>query len=210
MDRIQESGFFLPNHVVLLALSALEDVTGKNAVKAVLNLVGLSGLIDHYPPTNLEKEFDFSNFSTIFGGLTDLYGPRGSHALSVRAGKQIFLDGVGTFDGMQGLASYNPERLNQMQRMAAGINNVSDFFNAISDQVTVVTERDQELLFSIHRCPICWGRQFPQVECYLYKGLLQEAACWYTDGGIYPVTETACAARGDRVCEFTISKTPME
>lgn len=210
MDRIPKSGYFLPNHVVLLALNALEDVTGRNAVKAILNLVGLSGLIDHYPTTNLDKEFDFADFSTIFGGLTDLYGPRGSHALSTRAGKQIFLAGVGSFTGIETIANFNPERLNQMQRMVAGINIVADFFNAISDQVTVVSERDEEIIFSIHRCPICWGRSLPHVECYLYRGLLQEAARWYSSGGIFPVTETACTARGDRACEFTISKTPEE
>jgi predicted hydrocarbon binding protein len=210
MDRIEKSGFFLPNHVVLLALNALEDVTGRNAVKAVLNLVGLSGLIDHYPPATLDKEFDFADFSTIFGGLTDLYGPRGSHALSVRAGKQIFMEGLGEFDCIEGLASFNPERLNQMQRMVAGINLVADFFNAVSDQVTVVTDRGDDLIFSLHRCPVCWGRQLPQTECFIYRGLLLEATRWYSGGGIYSVVETECAAKGDRLCEFTISKTPVE
>ncbi len=210
MDRIEKSGFLLPNHIVLLALLSLEDVTGRNAVKAVLNLVGLSGLIDHYPPTNLEKQFDFADFSTIFGGLTDLYGPRGSHALAMRAGKQTFSEGLGTFDGIEGLASFSLSKMTPMQKMVAGINIVADFFNAISDQVTVMTDRGENLAFSVHRCPICWGRKSAQPECHLYRGLLLEAARWYSGGGEYPVTESACIAKGDRTCEFIISKTPVE
>ena len=65
MEPIPKSGLYYPNKAVRIALLAFEEVMGKNGLNAILNLANQTHLIDNYPPDNLERQFDFSDFSMI-------------------------------------------------------------------------------------------------------------------------------------------------
>ena len=67
MEPIPKSGLYYPNKIAHIALTAIEDVMGKNGLNAILNLAGLSHLIDNYPPDNLERQFDFAEFLALTG-----------------------------------------------------------------------------------------------------------------------------------------------
>ena len=69
MDPIPKSGLYYPNKIARLALTALEEVMGKNGLNAILNLAGLTYLIDHYPPDNLDRKFDFAGADRNLGLL---------------------------------------------------------------------------------------------------------------------------------------------
>ena len=97
MEPNPRGGDFLPNNFVQLTLLAFEDVTGANAVKAVLNLGGLTRLVGNFPPPDSEKTFPYQDFTRILSGFEDLYGPRGGRALCHRAGEQTFLAGAKIF-----------------------------------------------------------------------------------------------------------------
>jgi hypothetical protein len=77
MEHIPKSGFYYANKFTRISLHAYEEVMGKNGLNAILNLAGLSNLIDNPPPDNLEREFDFADFTAIHIGLEEMYGPRG-------------------------------------------------------------------------------------------------------------------------------------
>ena len=94
MEPIPKSGLFYPNKISRIALLALEDVMGKNGVNAILNLASLPHLIGNYPPTDLNREFDFADFSAINGALEEMYGPRGGRGLALRAGRATFDEGL--------------------------------------------------------------------------------------------------------------------
>jgi hypothetical protein len=49
MEQIPKSGYYNTNKFARIALKAYEDVMGKNGLNAILNMVGLSNLIDNYP-----------------------------------------------------------------------------------------------------------------------------------------------------------------
>lgn len=57
MEPIPKSGLYYPNKIARLALTALEEVMGKNGLNAILNLAGLAYLIDNYPSDNLDRKF---------------------------------------------------------------------------------------------------------------------------------------------------------
>jgi hypothetical protein len=80
MEPIPKSGLYYPNKIARIAIQALEDVMGKNGLNAILNLANLTELIDHYPPNNLDRQFDFADFSAMVGALEEMYGPRGGGA----------------------------------------------------------------------------------------------------------------------------------
>jgi hypothetical protein len=56
---------FYPNLIGRLYLISLEDVMGRNGVNALLNLAGARHLVNSYPPSNLKREFPFSDLTTI-------------------------------------------------------------------------------------------------------------------------------------------------
>ena len=82
MEPIPKSGLYYPNKIARIAILSFEEVMGKNGLNAILNLAGLSNLIDNYPPDNLDRGFDFADFSAIQGALEEMYGPRGGRGLA--------------------------------------------------------------------------------------------------------------------------------
>src|SRR5258706_14270341 len=67
---------FYPNLIGRLYLISLEDVMGRNGVNALLNLSGARHLVNNYPPSNLKREFPFSDLTTISHATETMYGPR--------------------------------------------------------------------------------------------------------------------------------------
>ena len=100
----EKSGFYYPNLMSRIYMQALEEVMGKSGVNALLNLATLPELIGNYPPANLDREFDFSDFSAIGRSLEEMYGPRGGLGLGVRAGRAAFAEGLSKFGATAGVA----------------------------------------------------------------------------------------------------------
>ncbi|MCO6442685.1 MAG: 4-vinyl reductase, partial [Anaerolineae bacterium] len=72
-----KSGYYYPNKFAKIILESMEDVMGTNGLNTVLNRAGLQNYVGNYPPDNLEKGFDFADFSSLTEALEDMYGARG-------------------------------------------------------------------------------------------------------------------------------------
>ena len=79
-----KSGYYYPNKFARIFLDAMEEVMGKNGLNAVLHLADLDNLIGNYPPDNLDKVFDFADFTALCVALEEMYGPRGGRGLARR------------------------------------------------------------------------------------------------------------------------------
>ncbi len=210
MEPIPKSGYYYANKIVLITLKALEEVMGKNGLNAILNLAHLPHLIDHYPPDNLEREFDFADFSAINKALEEMYGPRGGRGLALRAGRAAFADALRNFGALAGVGDLAFKVLPLQIKLRIGLPAMAKIFSQISDQYSTVEERVNEFIYTIHRCPQCWGRSgLDKPVCYIGAGLLQEGLKWVSGGNEFRVYETKCIAMGDNVCEYTIQKTPI-
>jgi predicted hydrocarbon binding protein len=210
MDPIPKSGYFYANKIVLLALKAFEEVMGKNGVNAILNLAHLPHLIEHYPPDNLHREFDFSDFSAINLALEEMYGPRGGRGLALRAGRAAFADALRNFGALAGVGDLAFKVLPLSAKMRIGIPAMARIFSQISDQYSTAHEREKDYLYVIHRCPVCWGRSgSDKPVCFIAAGLLQGGLKWLSGGFEFRVQEAKCVAMGNEACEFIIDKTPM-
>ncbi|MGD9093109.1 MAG: 4-vinyl reductase [Anaerolineales bacterium] len=210
MDPIPKSDYNYANKIVLITLEALEDVMGKNGLNAILNLAHLPHLIDNLPPNNLDREFDFADFSSINLALEEMYGPRGGRGLALRAGRAAFDDALRNFGALAGAGDLAFKVLPLQAKMRIGIPAMAKIFSQISDQYTTVKEQDNEFLYTIHRCPVCWGRPpSDRPVCFVAVGLLQEGLKWLSGGNEFRVNESKCVAMGDEVCEFVIQKSPM-
>ncbi len=210
MEQIQPSGLYYPNKFGLIIIKALEDVMGKNGVNAILNLANLSDLIDNYPADNLEKEFDFSTLSMLGIALEEMYGPRGGRGLALRAGRATFADSLKNFGALAGVGDLAFKVLPLQAKLRIGLPAMAKIFSQVSDQETTVEERDTEFVYTIHKCPVCWGRHDEtKPVCFIAVGLLQEGLRWVSGGNEFRVNESKCHAMGDDVCEFIIQKEPV-
>jgi predicted hydrocarbon binding protein len=210
MEPIPKSGYYYANKIVLISLNALEEVMGKNGVNAILNLAHLSDLIDNYPPGNLDRQFDFADFSAINLALEEMYGPRGGRGLALRAGRVAFADSLRNFGALAGVSDLAFKVLPLQTKMRIGIPVMAKIFSQISDQYSTVQERENDYVYTIHRCPVCWGRHdSDKPVCFIAIGLLQGGLKWLSGGHEFRINESRCCAMGDDVCEFIIEKTAM-
>lgn len=210
MEPIPKSGYYYSNKFVLITIKALEDVMGKNGVNAVLNLAHLPHLIDKYPPDNLEREFDFADFTALNQALEEMYGPRGGRGLALRAGRAAFADALRNFGALAGVGDLAFKVLPLQVKLRIGLPAMARIFSQITDQYSTVEERENEFIYTIHRCPQCWGRSgLDKPVCFIGAGLLQEALKWVSGGNEFRVNESQCMAMGDPLCVYIIQKTPI-
>ena len=211
MDSIPKSEYYYANKIVLITLKALEDVMGKNGINAILNLAHLPELVNNYPPDNLKREFNFADFSAINLALEEMYGPRGGRGLALRAGRAAFDAALRNFGALAGVGDFAFKVLPLQAKLRIGIPAMARIFSQISDQYTTVEERNEDYLYTIHHCPVCWGRSGAEKPvCFVATGLLQEGLKWVSGGHEIRVNESKCCAVGDEVCEFVIQKEPID
>jgi predicted hydrocarbon binding protein len=209
VDPIPKSGYYYANKFSRIMLEALEDVMGKNGLNAILNLAHLPHLIDNYPTGNLAKEFDFADVSAINLSLEEMYGQRGGRGLALRAGRATFADALRNFGALAGAGDLAFKVLPLHVKMRIGLPAMAKIFSQVSDQKTTVEEHQDEFIYTIHRCPVCWGRSdADKPVCFIAVGLLQEGLKWLSGGNEFRVNESRCIGMGDEVCEFIIQKTP--
>lgn len=209
MTTIPKSGFYYPNKAGHIFLNALEDVMGKNGVSAVLNYSGLEDWIDNYPPDNLDREFDFAEMSAINGALEEMYGPRGGGGLARRAAWVTFDQLLKNFGALAGVGDIAFKVLPLQTKLKVGLPAMARVLAQISDQESTVEEMQDAFIYTIHRCPICWGRQAQSPTCFAAVGLLEQSLRWVSGQHTFTVVETKCVAVGDPFCQFTIDKTPF-
>lgn len=209
MDPIPKSGLYYPNKIARLAMTAIEDVMGKNGLNAILNLAGLSHMIDNYPPNNLERQFDFSDFSAINGALEEMYGTRGGRGLALRAGRAVFSEGLRNFGALAGVGDMAFKVLPLSAKLHIGLPSMAKIFSTTSDQHSTVEDKGDRYLYTMHKCPVCWGRTTDRPACFMAVGLLQEGLKWVSGGREFRVVQTTCHAVGNLNCGIDIYKEPI-
>jgi predicted hydrocarbon binding protein len=210
MEPIPKSGYYYANKIARLSIEALENVMGKNGLNAILNLASQKNLIDNYPPDNLERQFDFADFSAINQALEEMYGPRGGRGLALRAGRAAFDGALRNFGALAGVGDLAFKVLPMQAKVRIGLPAMAKIFSQTSDQYSTVEERDHDFLYTIHRCPVCWGRRgLDKPVCFVAAGLIQAGLKWVSGGMEFRVNESHCVAMGHDVCDFIIQKEPI-
>ncbi len=209
MEAIPKSGLYYPNKIARISLMSLEDVMGKNGMNAILNLANLPHLIDNLPPNNLDREFDFADFSAIFGALEEMYGPRGGRGLALRAGRATFDESLRNFGALAGVGDLAFKVLPLNAKLRIGLSAMAKIFTTTSDQLSTVEEKDDHFVYTIHKCPQCYGRTSDKPDCYIGAGLLLSGLKWVSGGNEFRVVESRCIAMGDPTCDYIIYKEPI-
>lgn len=211
MDKIPESGFYNSNKFARIFLESIREISGNNGLNTILNYSQLPGLVDNLPPDNLDKAFDFSHFSMINQALEDIYGIRGGRGLALRIGRTTFDDVLKDYGALAGVGDLAFRVLPLQLKIKIGLQAMARIFSEKSDQISTVHEGHDSIIYSVEKCPVCWGRKVDDhAVCYYMVGLLQEGLHWVSGGKEFQITETKCIALGNDVCEFTILKEPLD
>ena len=209
MSRIEPSGYHYPNLIARIYLEAMEEIVGKNGLSAILNLAGLSHMIGNYPPPNLDKEFDFADYSALNGALEESYGQRGGRGLELRAGRASFARGLLGLGPLSGASDLAFRLLPLSTKLRAGIPAMAKVFSQVGDQTSTVEDRGAHYAYIVQPCPVCWGREAAQPICFAGRGLLEEGLHWLSSGRSFRVEEIDCVATGGANCTYAIYKEPI-
>lgn len=202
--------YYYPNKMGRMIFLAMEDVLGRNGLNAILNIAHLSEVIDHFPPNNLDLQFEFMKLSLLMIGIEDYYGPRGGRGLALRSGRACFKYGLREFGPLLGVSDMAFRLLPLATKLQKGAEIFAEMFNKFTDQkVRLEDGGGDKLLWHIERCPVCWQRSTDAPACHLAAGILQEALYWISGGKYFHIEETACIAQGDVACTFEIEKQPL-
>lgn len=203
------SGFNYPNKMGRLYLTALEEVMGKNGINAILHMADLDDFIGKYPPDNLEKQFDFVYIASLHEALETIYGPRGGRGLEQRAGRAMFSGGLRNFGALSGAGDLAFKVLPLATKLKIGLPAVAKVFNALTDQVSNVSEQDDHYMYTLERCSMCWNRKSEKPVCHTAVGILQEALKWVSGGREFKIEMQACIACGDPMGKLKVYKDPL-
>jgi predicted hydrocarbon binding protein len=204
------SKYSYPNKWGRVMLTSAEEVMGAQGVAALLNLSGMKDLIGNYPPDNMKKAFTFETIGKLQAGIWEMYGNRGARVFATRAGEQTFKDGLTQFKSVA-TAAQVAMRVGTLEgKIKLGLEFFCRFFNSVSDQVVEVSEDEKHWIWTITRCPMCWGRKSEEPCCHLGIGVLQAATAWVTEGKKFRILETECKSKGDKNCVYKIEKVPVE
>jgi len=206
----QQRTYAFPNKMGRIVLLSLEEVMGRNGVNAVLNLANLRHLHGNYPPNNFDMGFSFDELSRLLGALDEMYGPRGGRGLALRAGQACFRFGVKDFGPMLGIADLAFRVMPLTMKLRIGFEVFAEVFNRFSDHQVRLGENEEQFLWIIERCGVCWGRTASAPCCHLAVGILQEALYWVSGGRNFDVSEASCIAVGDKTCTIQVEKQPLD
>jgi predicted hydrocarbon binding protein len=206
---MNKTGFFYPPKMGRIILLGMEEVMGRNGVDAVLRLAAFESLLKNDPPARAERVFSFEEVSLLQSTLEQAYGPHGGRGLALRVGRACFKYGLKEYGSILGLTEMAFRLLPLPTKLHTGAKAFADLFNKHTDQRVRVDETENQILWHIDKCPLCWERHAEEPICHLAVGLLQESLYWLSGGKVFNVEETACIARGDPACTILIDKTPI-
>ncbi len=207
--KIEKAGLYNTNTFAHVNLKAVKDIVGKNGLDAILNHAGLEYLIDNMPPMDKEITFDFADYSSINMAIDEIYGTRGGRVLALRAGRDTFKEFLKYYGDMLHMKHLDESQIPLNAKISAGLNVTALAFNNVSDQECAIKELDDRFVFSVFKCPSCWGcKDVEAPMCYMHIGLLKETLRWLSNGKEFNVYEETCHAMGADACTSIIPKEP--
>ena len=197
---------------LLWALQAAEQVIGAQGLTTILRRSGLEKLINHFPPESPvpSGQFTFDDYGTLCAGLMEVYGYSGK-SIMLRIGRLS-----AQLAALKQREMFDPAKLESARNLPldlnlrAGLEVMQAGYQSLMPHMRYrLEDHGTAWAYATETCPMCAGQQANQAMCWLFSGVLEEAAHWQT-GKLFEVKEVACRALGDAACVWEVSKQPLE
>lgn len=182
---------------------------GLHGLNTILNTAGLDAYINHLPPDNMARQFDFAALAAISQGLEDAYGGRGGRSIALKVGRAMVQGGLNRFGALAGMSDPAFQSLPLKQRVQIALDALAAVFTRFSDQECSIKEHSNHYLFIVENDPFSWGRVADQPVSHAVAGIIQEVLHWATNGYEFHVQQIACRAMGAEQSVFRINKNPI-
>ncbi len=199
----------MPNDALRILFMAIEEVMGKDGMKAALHGAKLDRYIDNYPPKNLNLEVKFSEYGAVEQAVEDFYGPRGARAMLLRVGRSTFNYGIKEQSAVLGLAgqALKAMPLPTSAKMKLLLEQMAAAVNKTVNQPTILEEDADSFTWVVSHCMCLYRPRHQSQCCFVTVGGLGEATKWLADKQ-FPVQEIECMNLGADACRHRILKTP--
>jgi predicted hydrocarbon binding protein len=203
------SGYYYPNKLARVFVLSIQETIGPEAMQTVYSMAGVPSEL-YPPPNNFAKAFDFAYYGAIGAALEKMYGLRGERGLALHAGRASFAGGLAEFGSIIGVSELSFKTIPLRVKLKVGLKALSETFAKFSDVISEVEEADDHFIYTIRRCPGCWGRTSDRPICFNAVGVIEEGLRWLSEGKSFKVDEVECRAVGAEACVFYIQKQPLE
>jgi predicted hydrocarbon binding protein len=198
----------MPNDALRLFFLAIEEVMGKDGIKAALHGAKLEKYIGNYPPKNLELGVRFSEYGLAEQAIEDFYGPRGARAMLLRVGRATFNYAMKEQSAVLGLAGQALKLmpLPTTSKMKLLLEQMAAAANKTVNQPTRLEEEADSFTLVVDYCMCQFRPKHQAPSCFITVGALSEAMKWLTDKN-YAIQEITCMNLGADACRYRIPKT---
>ena len=198
----------LPNQLLSLALTTIDEILGKNGTNTLLNYAKLQKFKDNYPPYNLELEQSSEDFSRLLTGIIDIFGEKGARPILFRGGMRSFEIMHDNYPSLWSLEGIEPTEKTS-ERLYKEFVNIQNIIVNTSTQIFgdiyKLYECDEGLVLENNDCYWCKGLKVKDPICHGSVGFNLAIAKWIM-GENAKVEEIHCSAVGDGFCRFVMYK----
>lgn len=207
---LEKSGFNYSNKFARIYLESLYEVMSRDDVRTLMTAAGLPRLADYLPPDNLEKSFDFTYFTAIRFAFTEAFGEEDGDALAYASGRASFRGGLRRFGDLVVNIDLTHRDIPLEDKLEIGLSAMSEVAMQFSDQISRVYPFDEETyIYTLERCPMCWGQRSNRAMCHIGQGLVSESLSWLANDRQFHIETSACVAAGDEMGRYIIYREPI-
>lgn len=199
-------GFSCSADLGKIILRGLKEVMGPMEMTDVIHTARLPWA----DTSSLAGRIPYAQIGALQRSLVERYGERGGSGVALRSGRASCKYGLRQFAPQLGIMDLSFRLLPPRTRLELGVQKLAQTLNTLGDYTITVTQSGDALLWSVERCPICYGHKSDTPICHHTVGFLQEFTGYLCSGKAVAVTETACSASGAQACQFTIDRQPSE
>ncbi len=196
----------LVNQAFRVFLLGVEDVVGKNGMSLLLRQANLSQYIDHYPPSNTERDgHRLLYLAQINRTLWDLYGARGMRAILQRVGRSESKSALAENAAITNTAKLAIKLMNSHHKVRLTLDTFARTYSQQTDSPIQIREEGEAFYVENYNCGQCMGWQSETPVCFNLTGMIHGVLAWALESADFKIEETECCAKGDVLCRYRVT-----
>lgn len=202
------------NLVLRANLETIQEITGVNGLKSILNFAGMQHYIDNFPPDNDEREIPVEELQKLDNALQVLFGGKGARALQLKVGWEFARTAIGKRPGIEKAVRLAARLLPESRKMRLVLERWGEEIekrepSEVHNPRVEVREEEDYFIYIDKDQYAREGVTSETPSCNGYVGILGYLMEWIT-GHNHEVEEIECRATGYPVDVFKIQKRRKE